>query len=167
MRARQRLVLREPNPLICRRKRLKDATIVRRDEFDLEEKCISAVEALTSDLRSSIDQVRLPSLKGWGRSPSNGFFILCVQAWVREHLKERRMYEAASGRMDRLEKSALIIWNKHSVRTAPIHLTQYNIHRTEESNLVVPFLARSTWRWGRRRSTKSGYTCTARTETLR
>jgi hypothetical protein len=24
------------------------------------------------------------------------------------------MYEAATGRMDRLEKSALVIWNKHS-----------------------------------------------------
>jgi hypothetical protein len=34
--------------------------------------------------------------------------------WVREHLKERRIYEAANGRMERLEKSALIIWNKHS-----------------------------------------------------
>ena len=78
MRARQRLVLREPNPLICRRKRLKDATIVRRDEFDLEEKCISAVEALTSDLRSSIDQVRLPSLKdGDGHLVMASLYCVC------------------------------------------------------------------------------------------
>jgi hypothetical protein len=40
-----------------RRKKLKDATTVRRDEFDLEERCITAVDSLTSDLRSSIDQV--------------------------------------------------------------------------------------------------------------
>jgi len=33
---------------------------------------------------------------------------------VKEHLKERRIHEAASGRMERLEKSALIIWNKHA-----------------------------------------------------
>lgn len=70
---------------------MKDATQVRRDEFEIEERCISAVEDLCKDLRVSIDQ-----------------------SWIREHLKERRIYEAASGRMDRLEKSALIIWNKHS-----------------------------------------------------
>ena len=56
--------MRKPNPIMSRRKRLKDATLVRRDEFDLEEKCISSVEALTSDLRSSIDQVRSPTLHG-------------------------------------------------------------------------------------------------------
>lgn len=31
------------------------------------------------------------------------------------------MYEAASGRMQRLEKSALIIWNKHSVFLIDFH----------------------------------------------
>ena len=53
-------------PHLPRRKRLKDATIVRRDEFDLEEKCISSVEAITSDLRSAVDQVRvaLPTARG-------------------------------------------------------------------------------------------------------
>ena len=61
--------MRKPNPIMSRRKRLKDATLVRRDEFDLEEKCISSVEALTSDLRSSIDQVRSPTLHGGGHTP--------------------------------------------------------------------------------------------------
>lgn len=77
--------------MITRRQRLKNSTAVRRDEFELEGKCISAVEEISADLRSAIDQL-----------------------WVKEHLKERRIYEAAEGRMERLEKSALIIWNKHS-----------------------------------------------------
>lgn len=43
------------------------------------------------------------------------FFIFIYSALqVKEHLKERRIHEAASGRMERLEKSALIIWNKHA-----------------------------------------------------
>jgi hypothetical protein len=75
----------------ARRQRLKDSTAVRRDEFELESKCAQAVESLSSNLRTSIDQV-----------------------WVKEHLRERRIYEAATGRMERLEKSALIIWNKHA-----------------------------------------------------
>ena len=49
------------------------------------------VEDLQSELRSAVDQF-----------------------WVKEHLQERRIFEAAAGRMERLEKSALIIWNKHS-----------------------------------------------------
>ena len=36
------------------------------------------------------------------------------------------MYEAASGRMDRLEKSALIIWNKHSVRAGRLSYIMRN-----------------------------------------
>lgn len=71
--------------------RLKDATAGRREEFELEERAIAAVDDLTADLRGSIDTI-----------------------WVKEHLKERRMYEATVGRMDRLQKSALIIWNKHA-----------------------------------------------------
>jgi len=74
-----------------RRQRLKDSTAIRRDEFQLEGKCIASVDELTHNLRSAIDQL-----------------------WVREHLKERRIFEAAMGRMERLEKSALVIWNKHS-----------------------------------------------------
>ena len=74
-----------------RRQRLKDSTAIRRDEFQLEGKCIASVDELTQNLRSAIDQM-----------------------WVREHLKERRIFEAAMGRMERLEKSALVIWNKHS-----------------------------------------------------
>lgn len=74
-----------------RRQRLKDCTTVRRDEFQLEGTCIANVDELSQNLRVAIDQL-----------------------WVREHLKERRIYEAANGRMERLEKSALVIWNKHS-----------------------------------------------------
>eukprot|EP01038_Epipyxis_sp_PR26KG_P008891 gene8891-11991_t len=75
----------------ARRLRLKEQTAVRREEFQIEAKCIGAVDELCHDLRNAIDHI-----------------------WVKEHLKERRMYEASTGRMDRLEKSALIIWNKHS-----------------------------------------------------
>jgi len=57
---------------------------VRRDEFQLENKCATAVDTLSSNLRTAIDQL-----------------------WVKEHLKERRIYEAASGRMERLEKSGM------------------------------------------------------------
>ena len=59
-----------------------DATIVRRDEtrrdeFDLEEKCITSVEAIPSDIgpalaRSSVDQVRaaLPPVARASSDPS-------------------------------------------------------------------------------------------------
>lgn len=45
----------------ARRQRLKDGTAMRRDEFEMEERCIVSVEGLTSDLRSSVDQM-------WSRS---------------------------------------------------------------------------------------------------
>jgi hypothetical protein len=75
----------------ARRQRLKDATAIRRDEFELESRAMSKVEELCGDLKGAIDTF-----------------------WVKEHLKERKIYEASLGRLERLEKSALIIWNKHS-----------------------------------------------------
>eukprot|EP00981_Chlorochromonas_danica_P005459 scaffold1091_cov164-Ochromonas_danica.AAC.82 len=75
----------------ARRQRLKDATAVRRDEFELEALAIAKVDDLTGDLRAAIDSV-----------------------WVKEHLRERRIFEASLGRLERLEKTALIIWNKHA-----------------------------------------------------
>ncbi len=78
-----------------RRQRLKDATTVRRDEYELESLAIAKVDELCQDLRSAIDIV-----------------------WVKEHLKERKIYEASIGRLERLEKSALIIWNKHTHLTS-------------------------------------------------
>jgi hypothetical protein len=75
----------------ARRQRLKNSTAMRRDEFELESLAMMRVNELTTDLRASVDSV-----------------------WVKEHLKERKIYEASMGRLERLEKSALIIWNKHS-----------------------------------------------------
>jgi glucan-binding YG repeat protein len=74
-----------------RRQKLKGVLTARKDEFEMEEKCINSVNDLCKELRVSIDQM-----------------------WVKQHLRERRMYEAESGRMVRLEKSALIIWNQHA-----------------------------------------------------
>ena len=115
-----------------RRQRLKDSTAVRRDEFELENKCATAVDTLSTGLRTAIDQI-------WVRFFVSNFsvslfecedcnagicivriaysilpFSICCTSQVKEHLKERRIHEAASGRMERLEKSALIIWNKHA-----------------------------------------------------
>lgn len=75
----------------ARRQRLKDSTQIRRDEFALESMAITKVDELCGDLRNAIDVI-----------------------WVKEHLKERKIYEASLGRLERMEKSALIIWNKHS-----------------------------------------------------
>jgi hypothetical protein len=74
-----------------RRQRLKTAAGSAKDESALEEKALLSINELSGDLRTAVDQI-----------------------WVKEHLRERRMYEAAGGRMARLEKSALIIWKKHS-----------------------------------------------------
>jgi hypothetical protein len=75
----------------ARRLRLKNLITSRKDSNELESKCITSLGDISSDLRSGIEQI-----------------------WVKQHLRERRMYEAVAGRMNRLEKSALIIWNKHS-----------------------------------------------------
>jgi len=40
-----------------RRQRLKDSTAVRRDEFELENKCATAVDTLSTGLRTAIDQI--------------------------------------------------------------------------------------------------------------
>jgi len=74
-----------------RRMRLKTAATSSKDESALEEKALMSINELSGELRTAVDQI-----------------------WVKEHLRERRMYEAAGGRMSRLEKSALIIWKKHS-----------------------------------------------------
>lgn len=74
-----------------RRVRLKDAAAARLEEYALEEQCVNAVSGMISDLRNDIDQI-----------------------WVKEHIRERRMYEAVAGRMERLEKSSLLIWNRHA-----------------------------------------------------
>lgn len=75
----------------ARRQRLKDATAVRRDEFELEALAVAKADDLTGDLRAAVDSI-----------------------WVKEHLRERRIFEASLGRLERLEKTALIIWNKHA-----------------------------------------------------
>jgi hypothetical protein len=74
-----------------RRIKLKLMKDQRKDEIEIENKCIIAISNLLVDLRNAVDS-----------------------SWIKELLKERRMYEAAVGRMERLEKSAMIIWNKHS-----------------------------------------------------
>lgn len=75
----------------ARRLRLKGNKASSRDEQQLEERALVSLNDLTVELRQAVDQI-----------------------WVKEHLRERRMYEASRGRLERLEKSALIIWNKHS-----------------------------------------------------
>ena len=74
-----------------RRIRLKDSAAARLEEYSLEEKCVNTVSEIISELRTDIDQM-----------------------WVKEHIRERRMYEAVGGRMERLEKSSLLIWNRHA-----------------------------------------------------
>ena len=74
-----------------RRKKLKNHSAHERNESALEEKSLGAINDTTMELRTAVDQI-----------------------WIKEHMKERRMYEAAEGRMDRLKKSALVIWKKHS-----------------------------------------------------
>ena len=75
----------------ARRLRLKGNKASSREEQQLEERALVSLNDLTVELRQAVDQI-----------------------WVKEHLRERRMYEASRGRLERLEKSALIIWNKHS-----------------------------------------------------
>ncbi len=43
--------------LSLRRGRLKGCLIARKDEFELEQKCVDAVQVLCGDLRIAIDQV--------------------------------------------------------------------------------------------------------------
>ena len=75
----------------ARRRRLKGNAKLEKVEAALEEKALSGINDMSAELRTAVDQI-----------------------WVKEHLRERRMYEAAAGRMERLKKSALIIWKKHS-----------------------------------------------------
>jgi len=82
-----------------RRQRLKHAAAARKDEFELETITMHRIDDICQDLRSGIDTL-----------------------WVKEHLKERKIYEASIGRLERLEKSSLIIWNKHANMTK----SQYN-----------------------------------------
>jgi hypothetical protein len=74
-----------------RRLQLKNLNTTRSDEYDLEKRCVTSLNKLTVTVRQQVDQI-----------------------WIKQLLRERRMYEASNGRMDRLEKSALIIWNRHS-----------------------------------------------------
>jgi hypothetical protein len=75
----------------ARRQQVKGNSIARRDDLKLEEKCIQSVSALQVQMREAMDQL-----------------------WIKEHIKERRMYEASSGRTARLEASAIVLWKKHS-----------------------------------------------------
>ena len=43
----------------ARRQRLRNCVTARKDEYELEERCVSAVSDLCSDLRVSIDQVAM------------------------------------------------------------------------------------------------------------
>lgn len=56
----------------ARRQRLKDSTAIRRDEFELESRAMTKVEELCGDLKAAIDTF-----------------------WVKEYLKERKIYEAS------------------------------------------------------------------------
>lgn len=84
-----------------RRQRLKNATTGRKDEFELETITMHRIDEICQDLKSGIDAL-----------------------WVKEHLKERKIYEASIGRLERLEKSSLIIWNKHANMTKNQYNTQ-------------------------------------------
>lgn len=86
-----------------RRMRLKNSSSSRKEEYDLEGRGVTSLGDLSSELRTAIDQL-----------------------WVKQHLRERRMYEAAEGRMERLEKSALIIWNKHSHIAIHVNKEKYD-----------------------------------------
>ena len=94
----KRLAKHVNNHCLERRSKLRQITSVRREDFDMESKCITSVNTLTADLRTSIDQ-----------------------AWMREQLMERRILEAAVGRMERLEKSALVLFEKHAHLAAGAH----------------------------------------------
>jgi hypothetical protein len=75
----------------ARRAQVKGASVARKDDLKLEETCIERVNSLQQDIRSAMDQL-----------------------WIKQHLKERRMYEAAAGRTARMEASAILLWKKHS-----------------------------------------------------
>jgi hypothetical protein len=74
-----------------RRTHVKTADAQRMGKYKLEERCIAAIEELSLEVRSGMDQL-----------------------WVKEHLRERRMYDAAVGRTSRLESAALLLWKRNS-----------------------------------------------------
>ena len=78
---------------VCNNRRLQVKTkdAARLEAYRLEEKCIKAIDEMSTEVRSGMDQL-----------------------WVKEHLRERRMYDAAVGRTARLESAALLLWKKNS-----------------------------------------------------
>ena len=74
-----------------RRLQVKIADDNRVENFKLEEKCIQSIDELSLEIRTHMDQL-----------------------WVKEHLRERRMYDASAGRTVRLESAAILLWKKNS-----------------------------------------------------
>lgn len=74
-----------------RRTHVKTSDSNRIEKYKLEERCIASIEELSAEVRSSMDQL-----------------------WIKEHLREKRMYEASVGRTARLESSALLLWKRNA-----------------------------------------------------
>ena len=85
-----------------RRLRLKSNSITRRDLYELEGHAITAIADVCSEIRVEIDKL-----------------------WIRNNKREKRMKDAANGRLSRLDKSAMIIWNKHSHLAVNVQKEQY------------------------------------------
>ena len=99
-----------------RRSRLKSNSITRKDLYDLEGHAITAIADVCSEIRVEIDKL-----------------------WIRNNTREKRMKDAASGRLSRLDKSAMIIWNKHSHLAVNVQKEQYeewiNMYRKDRDIL--------------------------------
>ena len=85
-----------------RRLRLKSNSITRKDMYELEGHAITAIADVCSEIRVEIDKL-----------------------WIRNNTREKRMKDAANGRLSRLDKSAMIIWNKHSHLAVNVQKEQY------------------------------------------
>ncbi len=99
-----------------RRSRLKSNSITRKDLYDLEGHAITAIADVCSEIRVEIDKL-----------------------WIRNNTREKRMKDAANGRLSRLDKSAMIIWNKHSHLAVNVQKEQYeewiNMYRKDRDML--------------------------------
>lgn len=94
-----------------RRTRLNAGVSTRGDEHALEGDTIKVLGDLCAALRTSVDKL-----------------------WIKYHLRERRMMEASLGRIERIEKSAMVIWNKYS--HLAIHVPRESYPWIDEYRLV-------------------------------
>ena len=62
--------------------------------------------------------------------------------WIRNNTREKRMKDAANGRLSRLDKSAMIIWNKHSHLAVNVQKEQYEewIHMYRKDRDMLSYI---------------------------